>query len=127
MKNLNNKLLVKHIFFVALSTLILMTTFEIVKQLIHSKITIWESHFSTIVFTTCISIIATYFALTNYYSSLKLLSGFIPICAYCKKIRDTKGNWISFEIFILNNSSAELTHGICSECSKIELEKFEKL
>ncbi len=49
---------------------------------------------------------------------IKTLSGLIPICASCKKIRDDKGYWNEVEAYILEHSEAELTHGFCPECMK---------
>ena len=49
---------------------------------------------------------------------VKTLSGFIPICASCKKIRDDKGFWNVVEKYIEEHSNAEFTHGICPECSE---------
>ncbi|MBS3917294.1 MAG: PAS domain S-box protein [Deltaproteobacteria bacterium] len=49
---------------------------------------------------------------------VKLLSGFIPICASCKKIRDDKGFWEQVEVYIRDHSEAEFSHGICPECFK---------
>jgi PAS domain S-box-containing protein len=54
--------------------------------------------------------------------NVKLLSGLLPICAYCKKIRNDKGSWESLERFIRERSGAEFTHCICPECA----EKFAK-
>lgn len=51
-------------------------------------------------------------------SKVKLLSGFIPICASCKKIRDDKGYWNQIESYITEHSMAEFSHGICPECVK---------
>lgn len=48
---------------------------------------------------------------------IKTLSGLLPICAKCKKIRDDKGYWNSLEEYIEKHSDASFTHGICSECS----------
>ncbi len=45
------------------------------------------------------------------------LSGMLPICASCKKIRDDKGYWNQIESYIRDHSEAEFTHGICPECS----------
>ncbi len=45
------------------------------------------------------------------------LSGLLPICAKCKKIRDDKGYWNSLEEYIEKHSDASFSHGICSECS----------
>ncbi len=44
------------------------------------------------------------------------LSGLLPICANCKKIRDDKGYWNRLEAYIQDHSEAEFTHGICPEC-----------
>ena len=49
-------------------------------------------------------------------SEVKLLSGFLPICASCKKIRDDKGYWNQIEIYIQQRSEAEFSHSICPEC-----------
>jgi hypothetical protein len=49
---------------------------------------------------------------------LKILSGLLPICASCKKIRDDKGYWNRIESYISNHSEAEFTHGICPDCAK---------
>ena len=49
---------------------------------------------------------------------VKTLSGFLPICASCKKIRDDKGYWNQIEAYISEHSEAEFSHGICPECCK---------
>jgi len=46
------------------------------------------------------------------------LSGLLPICASCKKIRDDKGYWNQIESYIREHSEAEFSHGICPECVK---------
>ncbi len=46
------------------------------------------------------------------------LSGIIPICMYCKEIRDDEGYWNNLETFISQHSSAEFSHSICSKCAK---------
>lgn len=47
---------------------------------------------------------------------LKELRGFLPICSYCKKIRNDRNYWEQIELFISRHSAAEFTHGICPEC-----------
>jgi len=47
---------------------------------------------------------------------VKTLSGLLPICASCKKIRDDKGYWKQIEGYIEEHSEAEFSHGICPEC-----------
>ncbi|OKY75519.1 MAG: hypothetical protein BM485_07220 [Desulfobulbaceae bacterium DB1] len=49
---------------------------------------------------------------------VKLLSGLLPICASCKKIRDDKGYWKQIESYIRDHSEARFSHGICPECLK---------
>ena len=49
---------------------------------------------------------------------VKLLSGLLPICASCKKIRDDKGSWGQIESYIKDHSEAEFTHSICPNCAK---------
>jgi PAS domain S-box-containing protein len=49
---------------------------------------------------------------------VKTLSGLLPICSHCKKIRDDKGYWSQIETYIHRHSGAEFSHGICPECAK---------
>jgi len=56
--------------------------------------------------------------LRDALSQIKTLSGLIPICASCKKIRDDKGYWNQLEAFIQEHSGAEFSHGICPDCMK---------
>ena len=49
---------------------------------------------------------------------VKVLSGMLPICSSCKKVRDDKGYWNQIEVYIRDHSEAEFTHGICPECMK---------
>ncbi|MDA8141405.1 MAG: hypothetical protein M0036_22410 [Desulfobacteraceae bacterium] len=51
-------------------------------------------------------------------SKVKTLSGLLPICASCKKIRDDKGYWNQLESYITHHTDAAFTHGICPECTK---------
>ena len=48
---------------------------------------------------------------------IKQLSGMLPICANCKKIRDDKGYWHDVAVFIRKHSEADFSHGICPECA----------
>lgn len=50
--------------------------------------------------------------------NVKQLSGFLPICASCKKIRDDKGYWNQIESYIQNHSEAQFSHSICPDCAK---------
>lgn len=48
---------------------------------------------------------------------IKTLSGMLPICASCKKIRDDRGYWNSIEVYLQDHSEAEFSHGLCPECA----------
>ena len=56
--------------------------------------------------------------LTEALDSIKILKGFLPICASCKKIRDDNGNWVQMEKYITQHSEAVFSHGVCDECAK---------
>jgi len=47
---------------------------------------------------------------------VKKLEGILPICSYCKKIRDEENNWRMLEEYIEDRSKAEFSHGICPDC-----------
>jgi hypothetical protein len=47
----------------------------------------------------------------------KYLSGLLPICASCKKVRDDAGYWKQIEVYIEDHSEAQFSHGLCEECS----------
>ena len=51
-------------------------------------------------------------------AEVKQLSGLLPICASCKKIRDDKGYWNQIETYIHEHSEAKFSHGICPDCFK---------
>lgn len=50
-------------------------------------------------------------------NEVRTLSGLLPICSSCKKIRDDKGYWEHIETYIRKHSETEFTHGICPECA----------
>ncbi len=51
-------------------------------------------------------------------AEVKTLSGMLPICGSCKRIRNDEGYWQQLESYISHHSDAEFTHGLCSECMK---------
>jgi PleD family two-component response regulator len=55
--------------------------------------------------------------LRDALARVKTLSGMIPICAWCRKIRNDKGYWDGVEAYIESHSEATFTHGICPECA----------
>jgi PAS domain S-box-containing protein len=56
--------------------------------------------------------------LQDALANVKSLSGLLPICASCKKIRDDKGYWSQVESYVQKHSDATFTHGICPDCIK---------
>jgi hypothetical protein len=51
-------------------------------------------------------------------TEVKTLSGLLPICSWCKKIRDDEGYWQKIEKYIRDHTEADFTHGICNDCAK---------
>ena len=59
---------------------------------------------------------------------IKTLRGLLPICAWCRNIRDDKGYWKNLETYIHENTDTTFTHGICPKCMEtVEGELYEKL
>ncbi len=56
--------------------------------------------------------------LQDALQKIKTLSGLVPICASCKKIRDDKGYWNQLESYIQEHTMAEFSHGLCPDCMK---------
>jgi tetratricopeptide (TPR) repeat protein len=52
-------------------------------------------------------------------SEVRTLSGLIPICANCKKVRDDRGYWEAVETFVAERSNATFSHGICQSCGPL--------
>lgn len=57
------------------------------------------------------------FELKDALSKVKMLSGLLPICSSCKRIRDEGGHWEQVEVYVHEHSQADFTHGICPECA----------
>ena len=58
--------------------------------------------------------------LSETLSTVNQLQGLLPICAWCKKIRDQDGSWQKLETYISDNSEAEFSHAICLECKQAD-------
>jgi hypothetical protein len=52
------------------------------------------------------------------FGEIKTLSGLLPICAWCKKIRDDKGYWNQIEEYLKEHTTANFTHGLCPDCAE---------
>ncbi len=56
--------------------------------------------------------------LRDALARVKMLSGLLPMCASCKKIRNDQGNWEHIERYIKDRSEADISHSICPECAR---------
>ncbi|HOF34231.1 MAG TPA: hypothetical protein PK624_09970 [Spirochaetota bacterium] len=137
------------LFVIGLLTSAAMTFYEFFKQYLIPDISIWNSHIITIVFSTILALIVSFFVLKRENKikstinqknqelekakrdlveninrleeasrNIKILSGLIPICSSCKKIRDDAGYWHQIEKYIKEHSDAVFSHGLCPSCAK---------
>jgi PAS domain S-box-containing protein len=58
------------------------------------------------------------FELQQAVARVRTLSGLLPMCASCRKIRDVEGEWSDLESYIREHTTADFTHGICPECRR---------
>ena len=64
--------------------------------------------------------------LTRALSKVKVLSGLLPICAGCKKIRNDQGYWEQVEQYLREHADIEFTHGFCPDCMQRFYPEFSK-
>jgi hypothetical protein len=57
-----------------------------------------------------------YVELNKVQAEVQALAGLLPICAWCKKVRDDDGFWRQVEVYFSHRDKIQFTHGICSEC-----------
>ncbi|MCB0163440.1 MAG: DUF4118 domain-containing protein [Anaerolineae bacterium] len=57
-------------------------------------------------------------------NEVRILSGLLPICSFCKKIRDEDETWQPLEGYITHHSEAEFSHGLCPECARIHYPEY---
>ena len=62
----------------------------------------------------------------RYTTQIQQLKELLPICSYCRKIRDEKDNWQQLETYLTGHTSSEFSHGVCPECLKNELADLNK-
>jgi len=61
-------------------------------------------------------------------SEIKSLRGILPLCCFCKKVRDDKGYWEQVDVYIRKHSGADISHSICPECLKKHYpEEYQKI
>ncbi len=65
---------------------------------------------------TIIVLVLVSISIKTYQSRLETLRGIVPICSYCKQIRDDKGYWNQVEAYVAKYTDAEFSHGICPDC-----------
>jgi len=63
----------------------------------------------------------------NLQSQVKQLSGLLPICCVCKKVRDDKNYWQQVESFIVKRTDAKFSHGYCPDCFKKVVSEIENM
>jgi K+-sensing histidine kinase KdpD len=62
-------------------------------------------------------------ALVEALNQVKVLQGLLPVCAWCRKIRNDEGYWEELETYIRKHTDAKFTHGICPTCQRRLLEE----
>jgi hypothetical protein len=95
------------------------TVFTIVGFLLHPAGILWIGFINRLM--ACFMIwLTTVLSITRKRAEeeTKILRGFLPICSYCKKIRDDSGYWERMEVYISAHSQAHFSHGICPECGE---------
>jgi hypothetical protein len=65
--------------------------------------------------------------LQDALARIKTLRGFVPICSYCKKIRNDQNYWEHLEVYVTERSEAEFTHSICPECAEKAMAEFSQM
>lgn len=65
--------------------------------------------------------------LENALATVHQLEGIIPICSWCKKIRDDEKSWHQIESYISSHSEAKFSHGVCPECYEIQMKELENM
>ena len=56
--------------------------------------------------------------LQDALAQVKTLTGLLPVCSHCQKIRNDNGKWDDLELYIRNHSEADFTHGLCPVCAQ---------
>lgn len=67
---------------------------------------------------TCIVVVLVKISVNAYQKRIETLRGIVPICSYCKEIRDDKGYWNQVEAYVAKYTEAQFSHSICPKCLK---------
>lgn len=139
----------QQILWASLLVLSAMSGYEVLKQLLFPRLSLWESHLITIAFSTLCAGLASFWVtgrlhraygqllarnkenerlraelektlaqLRDTYDEVETLSGLLPVCAWCKQIRDEQGQWRSLESYVSRKTKASVSHSICPDCAK---------
>ena len=65
---------------------------------------------------TIVVLILLNLSVTAYQKRIETLRGIVPICSYCKQIRDDKGYWNQVEAYVAKHTEARFSHSICPSC-----------
>lgn len=60
--------------------------------------------------------------LTSALTEIKVLQDFLPICSYCKKIRNDQDYWLTVEAYISEHTNTRFSHGVCPDCMRDHVE-----
>lgn len=64
--------------------------------------------------------------LQNSLDQVKMLTGLLPTCCVCRKIRTPEGKWVQMETYISGHSEAVFSHGYCDDCLRIKMAEIKK-
>ena len=70
------------------------------------------------------SLLATNRKLTEALTHVKELSGLLPICSYCRRVRNDQNYWGQLEAFLVEHSDLKLSHGVCEDCFQRQADEF---
>ncbi len=59
-------------------------------------------------------------------AEVQRLSGLLRMCAWCRRIRNDRGEWEPFEVYVMAHSDVDITHGICPDCAAKQLAERQK-
>jgi DNA-binding response OmpR family regulator len=62
-----------------------------------------------------------YHELEDALKRVKQLQGLLPICSYCKKIRNDRNYWEQVDAYVASHSEAQFSHGVCPDCYEVHL------
>ncbi len=87
--------------------------------------------FTTLIMNLVITLVITmiitalvHFAVTTYQQRLETLRGIVPICSFCKQVRDDKGYWNQVEAYVSKHTDAQFSHGVCPTCRDKHYSKY---